>query len=65
MSDLSWLPKAGMLDTVDSKSKSNPSTTEVPKGRGMEESEPAGPKIDQMLFAAVTAAEELLKPPSE
>jgi len=65
MRDLNWLPKAGILDTVDSKSKSNPSTTDCPKGRGMEESDPAGPKIDQMLFAADTAAEELVKPPSE
>src|SRR5882757_5469693 len=54
-----------MLDTVDSKSKSNPSTTEVPKGRGTEESELGGPKMAQMLFAAVTASDELLNPPSE
>lgn len=54
-----------MLETVDSKSKSNPSITAVPKGRGTVEPEVLGPKIAQMLFAAVTAAEELLKPPSE
>jgi hypothetical protein len=35
----SWLPKAGMFETVDSKSKSNPSITAVPKGRGAEELE--------------------------
>jgi hypothetical protein len=62
---LSWLAKEGMLETVDSKSKSNPSITAVPKGRGTVEPEVLRPKIAQMLFAAVTAAEELLKPPSE
>jgi hypothetical protein len=33
-----WL-KAGMLETVDSKSKSKPSIMEVPKERGEEELE--------------------------
>jgi len=35
----SWLPKAGMLETVVSKSKSNPSITDLPKGRGADELE--------------------------
>lgn len=60
----SWFANAGMFDTVDSKSKSNPSTTALPNGRGAEELEEYGPKSAQMLFAAVTAAEEVLKPPS-
>ena len=30
----SWFANAGILDTVDSKSKSKPLITEVPKGRG-------------------------------
>jgi hypothetical protein len=65
MRDLSWLANVGMLETVDSKSKSNPSTTEVPKGRGIDVFEVAGPKIDQMLSAAEIASAEVLKPPSE
>jgi hypothetical protein len=52
-----------MFETLDSKSKSKPSMTDEPKGRGDEE-EVRGPKIDQMLFAAVTAAAEEEKPPS-
>ena len=62
--DRSCCPKAGMLETVDSKSKSKPSTTLVPNGRGDDELDEEGPKIDQMLLAAVTAAEDELKPPS-
>jgi len=63
ISDRSWFAKGTMFCTVDSKSKSNPSITEFPKGRGAEE-EVEGPKIAQILFAAVTAAADELKPPS-
>ena len=49
---------------MDSKSKSKPSITEVPKGRGTEDDELEGPKIAHILFAAVTASSDELKPPS-
>jgi hypothetical protein len=63
ISERSWFAKGTMFCTVDSKSKSNPSMTELPNGRGTED-EVEGPKIDQILFAAVTAASEEEKPPS-
>lgn len=59
----SWFAKAGMLDTVVSKSKSKPSITAEPKGRGTE-APVLGPKMDQRFVAAVTAAAEVEKPPS-
>jgi hypothetical protein len=58
----SWFAKAGMFDTVVSKSKSNPSTTAVPNGRTADDE--YGPNQLQILFAAVTAAAEEEKPPS-
>jgi hypothetical protein len=58
------LAKAGMLLTVDSKSKSKPSITEPPKGRGTELPETSGPKMDHRLFAAATASAEVENPPS-
>ena len=58
------MAKGTMLETVDSKSKSKPSITELPKGRGEDEPETGGPKMDQRLLAAVTAAAEEEKPPS-
>jgi hypothetical protein len=61
--DRSWLANGTMFETLDSKSKSKPSMTDEPKGRGDEE-EVRGPKMDHMLFAAVTAAAEEEKPPS-
>lgn len=51
------------METVDSKSKSNPSITALPNGRGTVVSV-RGPKIFQMFVAAVTAAAEVEKPPS-
>jgi hypothetical protein len=54
-----------MLDTLDSKSKSNPSITDDPKGRLTEDPATWGPKIDQMLFAALIADVESENPPSE
>jgi hypothetical protein len=54
-----------MLETDDSKSKSKPSITELPKGRGAALPACLGPKMDQMLLAAATAAASELKPPSE
>lgn len=53
-----------MLLIVASKSKSNPSMIEEPNGRGEVLPDIFGPKIDQRLIAAVTAADELEKPPS-
>ncbi len=51
-----------MFETLVSKSKSKPSMTEFPNGRG---DEPVlGPKIDQMLLAAAIAAADDEKPPS-
>jgi len=38
--------------------------TDAPNGRGEELPETSGPKMDQMLFAAVTAAADEEKPPS-
>jgi hypothetical protein len=52
-----------MFCTVDSKSKSKPSMTVCPNGRG-EELPVSGPKILQRLVAAVTAAADDEKPPS-
>lgn len=60
----SWLANGTMFVTVLSKSKSKPSTTEVPKGRGELEPDWTGPKMDHILVAAVTAAAEEEKPPS-
>lgn len=37
MRERSWLAKGTMFETVDSKSKSKPSITDCPKGRGEEE----------------------------
>ena len=53
-----------MLLTVVSKSKSKPSTKDDPKGRSAEEPDCSGPKMAQMLFAAVTASSEEENPPS-
>lgn len=53
-----------MLLTLLSKSKSKPSTTALPKGRGA----PLlvlGPNIEKMLSAAAVAAADDAKPPSE
>ena len=49
---------------MDSKSKSKPSITALPKGRGAVLPEVLGPKIDQMFVAAAAAAAEEGKPPS-
>jgi hypothetical protein len=54
-----------MLETVDSKSKSKPSMAEEPKGRLTEEPDTEGPKMAQILLAAVTAEVGSEKPPSE
>ena len=53
-----------MLETLDSKSKSKPSMAEEPKGRLTVEPDPCGPKMAQMLLAALTAEVESEKPPS-
>jgi hypothetical protein len=58
----SWFAKAGMLLTVVSKSKSKPSMTDVPKGRGTSLPDTCGPKIDHKLFAAATASAEVENP---
>jgi hypothetical protein len=52
-----------MLETVDSKSKSKPSTVALPKGRRVE-ALVGGPKVCQMVLAPAMAAESLVKPPS-
>ena len=53
-----------MFETVLSKSKSNPSMTALPNGRGAVFPATLGPKIDQILVAAAVAAAEEEKPPS-
>lgn len=53
-----------MLLTVDSKSKSKPSTADVPNGRGAVELAEYGPKMAQMFVATAVAAAAVLKPPS-
>lgn len=60
----SWLAKAGMLATGDSKSKSKPSTAALPKGRRVEGLLLGGPKVCQTLLAPAMAADSLVKPPS-
>ena len=64
MRERSWFAKGTMLDTPDSKSKSKPSMTALPKGRLAFEPDLTGPKIDQRLLAALTAEVESVKPPS-
>ena len=59
-----WFAKAGMFETGASKSKSKPSITESPNGRGEVPPGVLGPKIDQILFAAETAAPVEPNPPS-
>ncbi len=54
-----------MLETLDSKSKSKPSIAADPKGLLTAEPATWGPKIAQILFAALTAVVESEKPPSE
>jgi hypothetical protein len=61
----SWLAKGTILETPDSKSKSKPSIAADPKGRLTEDPAACGPKMAQMLFAALTADVESEKPPSE
>ena len=53
-----------MLETVDSKSKSKPSMTALPKGRLTFEPGWTGPNMAQMLFAALIAVWESGNPPS-
>jgi hypothetical protein len=60
----SWVANGTVLVTVDSKSKSKPSITAAPNGRGADEPGFFGPKIAQMLLAADMAAEAEGKPPS-
>lgn len=62
--DLSRFAKGTMFEAVLSRSKSKPSTTEVPNGRVTVEPDCTGPNIAHTLFAAVTAAAEVEKPPS-
>jgi len=47
---------------MEVKNQMYPSTADVPNGRGT--AELYGPNMAQMLFAAVTAAAAVLKPPS-
>jgi hypothetical protein len=53
-----------MFETVDSKSKSKPSITALPNGRGAVLPATLGPKMAQILFAAAVAAAVEEKPPS-
>lgn len=64
MRDLSSLAKDTVLDTVDSKSKSKPSTTASPKGLLMLVFDVTGPKMAQTFCAAAIAAAEEVKPAS-
>lgn len=64
MSVRSCAAKGTMFWLPDSKSKSKPSTTELPNGRGPVLVAVLGPKIDQMVVAADVAAEEEGNPPS-
>ncbi len=48
--------------TVVSKSKSNPSITALPKGRGTEELAAQGPKYDQISSALLAASADEEKP---
>jgi hypothetical protein len=57
------LAKVGMLETVDSKSKSKPSMVALPKGRRAEVLV-GGPKVCQRELAPAMAAESLVNPPS-
>jgi hypothetical protein len=59
----SWLAKETRFEALDSKSKSKPSMAEEPKGRLVEELV-WGPKVAQMLLAALIADVESGKPPS-
>jgi hypothetical protein len=58
------LANGTVLLTVDSKSKSKPSTAEDPKGRSAEDEDCCGPNVVQIRFAAEIALEEEGKPPS-
>jgi hypothetical protein len=60
----SWLAKGTMLETVLSKSKSKPSITALPNGRGELLPATLGPKMDQMFVAAAVAAAVEENPPS-
>lgn len=64
MRERSSLPNVAMLETVASKSKSNPSTTASPKGRRAELLE-SGPKVSQINWAPAVAASVEVNPPSE
>jgi hypothetical protein len=51
----SWFANGTALAIVDSKSKSKPSTAVEPNGRLTEEPATSGPKMAQILFAALIA----------
>ena len=58
------LAKVRVLETVLSKSKSKPSMTAVPKGRGTVDPDCTGPNMAQSNSAAAVASAAEAKPPS-
>lgn len=60
----SWVAKGTRFEAEDSKSKSKPSMEAEPKGRFTVGEDVWGPKMAQMLLAALMAEVESVKPPS-